>query len=471
MMKEPGPPPPLGDNPNGINTNQPKYNFETEERKKAPNLKNESFRNPESVVHRDQNDADYFTIGNQTTWHKYIGLGYHCYDDCFQFETQWERMLQSEEDALTYIWFIYTYHCNMNIAIPTLLKNWANNIAQPYLEKNHPDRLTPDTTDPRTGRLHYTEPDLMEIDEDGKKAALPESEWHLVARKQRIATPQAKASTEKAIVTPLPGSPKRKVSINASKATTTPTPQTIDQTPPPTFETTTHASASATKEQGDPDQQQYSQVNDGALRITAKWKPKHYEELLEDKVKWNLAATDLIHYLFQTSLDVTLHSWITETPNRIIPILELNPDNLISYFAPKITPLPSIKMFIFSFRICLSNGPGKWINNPTTKKAFQDHHVDVNVSNSSSDSGDTIETAGYIFFKHPKWTHRHHYLTHLRHQLPSTTPFFDLGYHRKTPTDQAIPHIAVRCGENHVSSLTEILSAHLDGSKTAIFFG
>ena len=131
-------------------------------------------------------------------------------------------------------------------------------------------------------------------------------------------------------------------------------------------------------------------------------------------------------------------------------------------------------MFILPFRICLSIGPGKWINHPpTTKQVFHDHHVQVNVSNLSSDSGDTIKTAGYISFKHPKWTHRHQYLTNLRHQLPPTTPFFDLSYHRKTPTGQAIPRIAVRwCGENHVSSLTEILSAHLDdASKTAIFLG
>ena len=64
---------------------------------------------------------------------------------------------------------------------------------------------------------------------------------------------------------------------------------------------------------------------------------------------------------------------------------------MLSFLAPKITPLHSIKMCIFTFRICMSKGPGKWINNPITRKALQDHHVEVNVSNSSSDSGDTIK--------------------------------------------------------------------------------
>ena len=458
-MKGPGPPPPLGTSPNGVDINQPKYSFDTDEWKKAPKLSNESFRNTDSVVSRDKNDSDYFTIGNQTTWHQYIVLGYHCYDDCFQFETQWERMIQSESDSLTYIWYVYTYHCNTKLEMPTVLQNWAMDIAKPYLEGNYPDRLTPDTNDPRNGRLQYTESDLMDIEEDeeeGKPAAQPE--WKLVESRKV----KASSSTAKAIATPLPASPKRKISIQTAKGTNPIT---------PTNDTTTFASASVVREPGDFDQPQYSHVNDGTLRITAKWKPQNYEQLSEDQLKWNLAATDMIHYMFQTSLDVTLHSWINETPSRAIPILELNPDNLLSFLAPKITPLPSIKMFIFTFRICMSKGPGKWINNPTTRKALQDHHVEVNVSNSSSDSGDTIETAGYIFFKHPKWTHRHHYLTHLRNQLPTTTPFFDLGYHRKTPTGQAIPHIAVRCGENHVSSLTEILSAYLDGTKTAVFLG
>ena len=454
MTRGPGPPPPLGTHPNGIDIDHPKYLFYTEEWKKAPILKNERFRNAESVISRDQNDSDYFAIGNQTTWHMYVILGYHCYDDCFQFETQWERMVQSESDALTYIWFVYTYHCNMQIDMPIILHNWSKDIAQPYLEKHHPDRLTPDTSDPRNGRLHYIETDPMEIEEDGKMPPLPE--WQVVgARKEKT------LDTNTAITTPLPASPKRKVSTPARPVSPTPITPPNKMTP----------KASATDNKETSEVPLYSPVNDGTLRITAKWKPKNYDELSNDPIKWNLAATDMIHYMFQTSLEVTLHSWINEIPSRLIPILELNPDNLTSFLAPKITPLPSIKMFIFTFRVCLSKGPGKWINNPVTKKALIDHHVDVNVSNSSSDSGETIETAGYIFFKHPKWTHRHHYLTNLRSQLPTTTPYFDLGYHRKTPTGQAIPHIAVRCGEHHVSSLTDILSAHLDGSKTAVFLG
>lgn len=175
--------------------------------------------------------------------------------------------------------------------------------------------------------------------------------------------------------------------------------------------------------------------------------------------------------MFQSSLDVTIHSWRNENVKRSISIMDLNPDNLRSFVAPEITLIPSMRMFVFSFRISLSHGPGKWINNPITRTALRTHHVDVNISNATSDSGDKVETAGYIFFKHPKWTHRHYYLMHLCRKLQTFTPFFDLGYDRKTPTGQPIPHIVVRCGENHVSTLTDILSAHLNGSNTAVFLG
>ena len=282
----------------------------------------------------------------------------------------------------------------MKIDMPILLQNWAIDIAKPYPEEHHPDHLTPDTPDPRKGRRQYTESDLMDIEEeDGKPAALPE--WKLVESRKN----KASVNTAEAMATPLPVSPRRKISI--------PTAKWLNPTTP-TNDTTTFASASVVREPGDFDQPQYSHVKDGTLRITAKWKPQNYEQLSADQSKWNLAATDMIHYMFQTSLDVALHSSTNETPSQAIPILDLNPDNLLSFLAPNITPLPSINMFIFTFRICMSKGPGKGINNPITRKALRDHHVEVNVSNSSSDSEDTIETAGYIFFKHPKWTHRHH---------------------------------------------------------------
>jgi hypothetical protein len=61
---------------------------------------------------RKENDFAYQKVGNPSTWERYITFGYHAYDHCFQFETQWERMKETVVDALTFIWNVYSYHLN-----------------------------------------------------------------------------------------------------------------------------------------------------------------------------------------------------------------------------------------------------------------------------------------------------------------------------------------------------------------------
>ena len=73
--------------------------------------------------------------------------------------------------------------------------------------------------------------------------------------------------------------------------------------------------------------------------------------------------------------------------------------------------------------------------------------------------------------KHPTYTQRYFYLLSLRKALPNNTPFFDLATHRRTPHGETIPHLVVKCGENHITGLSEILSSYLDGqvNNTALF--
>ena len=61
----------------------------------------------------------------------------------------------------------------------------------------------------------------------------------------------------------------------------------------------------------------------------------------------------------------------------------------------------------------------------------------------------------------------------LRRNLPSATPFFDVCTMRNTPQGNKVPHLIVRCGTNHVDTLTDILSEYLDGgtNTTALFMG
>ena len=127
----------------------------------------------------------------------------------------------------------------------------------------------------------------------------------------------------------------------------------------PRNNTTTHASTSATnKEQGLQDLT-FVPINDGTQRVTIKWKPPNFDELLTDEAQWNLAATDTIHWMMQTATDATIYSWTNEPTTMIPPLPELTPDNLRSYMAPKASPITSIKMYIFSLRICFTSGSGK----------------------------------------------------------------------------------------------------------------
>ena len=154
--------------------------------------------------------------------------------------------------------------------IPSLLERWALDIAKPYLLQ-HSHSLTVDTTDPRQARRVYDEPDLMEVDADNdentKKSAAVEDTWTTESKKNKRTPPPDATST------PLPDTPPR-----------TPTTTTTQQTTvPPTTVPTTQTPTAHLKN---------TQVNDGTLRVTVRWKPTTYTELNEDEDAWNLAATD-----------------------------------------------------------------------------------------------------------------------------------------------------------------------------------
>jgi hypothetical protein len=208
MMRGPGPPPPLGSSPHGIDTNLPNYSFATDEWIDTPTLFPESFRNEDSAKTRHENDAAYLLVGNKSTWFKYVVFGYHCYDHCFQFETQWNKMTQSESDTLTFVWMIYSYHLDRKITPHTTLKHWALDIAQPYLETHKSNAELMTINDPREARLTYNEQDPMEMEEDDfeKQNTATDDNWQVVGAKHKQAhTPNP------ATQVPLPPSPTRDI--------------------------------------------------------------------------------------------------------------------------------------------------------------------------------------------------------------------------------------------------------------------
>ncbi len=71
----------------------------------------------------------------------------------------------------------------------------------------------------------------------------------------------------------------------------------------------------------------------------------------------------------------------------------------------------------------------------------------------------------------PTFTQRFFYLKELWQKNPPATPFFNISLLRKTPIGRTVPHLIVKCGKNHVDTLTEKVSTYLDGTETSVFLG
>jgi hypothetical protein len=80
-------PPPLGDHPHGIDISHPNYAFDSVIWHSPPATTDDSFTTAANLNRRKTSDEVYETVGNPTTWHRYITFGYHVYDHCFQFDT------------------------------------------------------------------------------------------------------------------------------------------------------------------------------------------------------------------------------------------------------------------------------------------------------------------------------------------------------------------------------------------------
>jgi hypothetical protein len=177
------------------------YTFETNEWIKAPTLFPERFRNEALEQIRRENDTAYkLLVGNKSTWYKYVAVGYHCYDHCLQFETQWNNMAKSESEIITFVWLMHSYHLDKKLFPLAILTKWAKDIAQPCLAIHKPAVLTMAITDPlearrkyneqdptdvKQPRMKYNEQDPMDLEDDKFDKLLPaqEENWQVVGPK------------------------------------------------------------------------------------------------------------------------------------------------------------------------------------------------------------------------------------------------------------------------------------------------
>jgi hypothetical protein len=248
----------------------------------------------------------------------------------------------------------------------------------------------------------------------------------------------------------------------SSKSTNSTAPSNLKSPPPGSDEqSTTSSKTIAVKD---------AIVNDGTYRFTMQWNPNNFEDLKEIGALWNQAFVPILKLLLDHP-KAQIHAWDGKE-KTVTTVKDVNEFNVRKFLSPSISPAYSQKTFYFGMRVCFSDiPPQRWLSEAKTKASLKEHKIRLSVSNSACDSGKLI-TAGFIFLKHPSMTHRHRYLQSLRSELPESTPHFDILTHRKTPDDEAVPHLAVRCGEKHILGLTEILSSHLCGVKrTAGFVG
>jgi hypothetical protein len=223
--------------------------------------------------------------------------------------------------------------------------------------------------------------------------------------------------------------------------------------------------------------QDKTQVNDGTLRMTIRWKPSDYTELRQDDKAWSETASKMLRDIFYHPTNtIYVVPWQDKSISaaRMVPTHSINQENLKQVCSPQISHIDSYSMSIIGIRICVSDTTfttGSWINNEKVKTSLATNNVEVQISNSTCDSG-TMMTAGAILLKHPGLTHRMYFLLALRRKLPNNTPFFDIGVHKRTQNGIECHHLVVRCGENHHEVLTEILSDCLDGKQTtALYIG
>jgi hypothetical protein len=123
---------------------------------------------------------------------------------------------------------------------------------------------------------------------------------------------------------------------------------------------------------------------------------------------------------------------------------------------------------IFGVRFGFSFNPYSWRRSEAMKEIFKRKQLEVSISDSQSTSGSMV-TAGYILLKAPITTPVTWFSKYLCGILPDSTPYFDLVRFRKTPMDQLIPHLQIRCGEKHVTPTCQALLSVLTKIGSALF--
>jgi hypothetical protein len=395
-------------------------------------------------------EDEYRTSTTSTAWHRYVTLGRYVVDG-FTCDS---IMAEGSSDPLKMhcmIWYQYSYHLDHKIDIPPKLQSWATKRSQSFLTTNAVNAFQLDTTN---------------------------TTWQVFSRSLSLSNPWSEVPSKKKHKAKKVGSPKRPASTSALG----------NRAKPGTIPEEASNSSKSTEPRGqkrsvDHDEQSAASngkqsvlipdlnvpVCDGTYRITLRWKTSlDLTKISTQSKEMKEGIYNLLKELFADE-DGMLYKWQQPGTDQYNVLSKMSPDDVRQFICPSIGIVPSQSMLVIPIRYGFTNNtPSKWRNLASTKTILEKKNVTVSISNCTSVSGDLV-IAGYILLKAPMTTHRLRYLQSLRQQLPDTTPQFDILLHKRSPSDQLIPHLAVQCGSSHVHSLSEVLAPILTGDRSALY--
>jgi hypothetical protein len=410
---------------------------------------------PESNI-RAMTELEYRKATTPTKWVRYLTLGRYAMDG-FTFDSCIEEMSSDPLKLHCIIWYQYQYHLDHKLVIPFHLLSGASRCSQPYLTLHAESAIDLDTY--KVTWQSYS-----------RSLSLNNS-WSEVTsklEKKKSKRQASQSSTSNAA---------------ASSVGTGTKPATIpEETSTSSNSTTQHAQGQpSNKHQDTPSvasdgkmsvlmPQSKVPVCDGTYRVIFKLKisDSGIMQRFRNPTTMKEEIHKFLNELFKDG-DGSLYKWDQPGTDSSSLISTLSPNSVRQFISPSVTIMPSLSTVILPIRFGFAGKtPGAWRNTAETKEILTRYGATVTLSNSTTTSGKLV-VAGYILLKAPMTTHRLRYLQSLRQMLPDNTPPFDILLHKRTPTDQLMPHLVAQCGESHVHSLSEALATILTGTQSALY--
>ena len=439
--------------PPSIPPDDPLFDFSTSVWIDPPDFKtNLPEITPQSNI-RAQTEQEYRNATTPTAWHRYVTLGRYATNG-FTFDSIMEEGSIDPLKMHCLIWYQYSYHVNHQLEIPPKLLSWSTQRSEPYLMNSSPTAIKLDTK---------------------------QTTWAVFSRSQSLSNPWSEVAIKqkKPKKSNLPKSFATAASLigNRSKPGTISEESSKDSVSSPDTRGQKRSAARDDKSVASDGKQSVLlqenpnvPVSDGTYRVTLRWQtPLNLSRFSRQTQELKDEIYALLNDIFDDD-DGHIYKWQQSGTEYYNSISKMTPTEVRQYLSPSISIMPSQSMIVIPLRFGFLGGntPAKWRNQESTWKKLTNYNVTVSFSNCTSISGNLV-VAGFILLKAPMTTHRLRYLQSLRQMLPPNIPPFDILLHKRSPSDQQIPHLAVQCGHTHVHSLCEALASILTGNGSALY--